>query len=321
MLATLPLLVDSDFPHIRRKRLETLQVNLGYTCNQSCVHCHVNAGPRRTEQMQRMTIDTVISVLRKGNLQTLDLTGGAPEMNPHFRYLVSEARALGIEVIDRCNLTILEESGCETLAEFLASQQVRIVASLPCYLEDNVDHQRGKGTYASSVRALKRLNALGYGRSDVDSLRLDLVYNPQGAELPPDQDELQVSYKRHLHEKFGIVFNQLLTLTNMPIQRFGSLLRSKRLFNDYLKLLREAYQEANLENVMCRTLISVDWQGYLYDCDFNQMLELQLRHEGKPRMHLNDLLGADLDGNSIIVAEHCWGCTAGHGSSCGGTLT
>lgn len=321
MLATLSLLVDTDFPPIQRKRLETLQVNLGYTCNQSCVHCHVNAGPRRTEQMRRETVDTVLSVLRTGSLQKLDLTGGAPEMNPHFRELVKRARAMGVEVIDRCNLTILEEPGYETLAEFLAKQQVRIVASLPCYMGDNVDHQRGKGTFESSVHALKRLNALGYGQSDSGALTLDLVYNPQGAELPPAQSELEAAYKRHLHERFGIVFNRLLTLTNMPIQRFGSLLRSKGQFDDYLQLLRGAFQEANLDNVMCRSLISVDWQGYLYDCDFNQMLGLPLKHEARPRMHLADLLHSDVEGNPIVVAEHCWGCTAGHGSSCGGALT
>lgn len=321
MLATLSLLVDTDFPPIQRKRLETLQVNLGYTCNQSCVHCHVNAGPRRTEQMRRETVDTVLSVLRTGSLQKLDLTGGAPEMNPHFRELVKRARAMGVEVIDRCNLTILEEPGYETLAEFLAEQQVRIVASLPCYMGDNVDRQRGKGTFESSVHALKRLNALGYGQTDSGALTLDLVYNPQGAELPPAQPELEAAYKRHLHERFGILFNRLLTLTNMPIQRFGSLLRSKGQFDAYLKLLRGANQEANLDNVMCRSLISVDWQGYLYDCDFNQMLSLPLKHESRPRMHLADLLHSDVEGNPIVVAEHCWGCTAGHGSSCGGALT
>ncbi len=319
MLATLPLLTATDFPPIRRKRLETLQVNLGYTCNQTCVHCHVNAGPHRTEQMSRETIDTVLTVLRATTTHTLDLTGGAPEMNQHFRYLVVEARKLGIDVIDRCNLTILDEPGYETLAQFLADQQVIVVASLPCYQEDNVDHQRGKGVFQKSIHVLKRLNALGYGQPG-SALRLDLVFNPQGPTLPPPQAKLEAEYKCYLGEHFNIVFNHLLTLANMPIQRFGSTLRSKGQFHSYLQLLRNAYQVNNLGNVMCRTLVSVDWKGYLYDCDFNQMLGLQLKHGERPRMHLNDLLHTDLQGNPIAVAEHCWGCTAGQGSSCGGAL-
>lgn len=323
MHATLPLLVDTDFPALRRSRpAETLQVNLGYTCNQSCLHCHVNAGPNRTEQMDRATVDAVLDVLRAGGIGTLDLTGGAPELNQHFRYLVEQARRLDVKVIDRCNLTILDEPGQETLAEFLARQGVEIVASLPCYLEDNVDRQRGKGVFDTSMRMLQKLNTLGYGDPD-GRLVLNLVYNPQGASLPPSQAALKVDYDRFLGERFGIRFNQLFTITNMPIQRFGSTLISNGKFNGYMTLLRGAHQDANLAGVMCRSLVSVDWKGFLYDCDFNQMLGLPLKVAGagqRARMHLRDLLAQSLQGNPIAVADHCWGCTAGAGSSCGGAL-
>jgi radical SAM/Cys-rich protein len=320
MRATLSLLAVTDFPPIHRIRpADTLQVNLGYTCNQSCVHCHVNAGPTRTEQMTRETVDQVIAVLRTGRMKTLDLTGGAPEMNRHFRYLVEQARALDVAVIDRCNLTILEEPGYETLAQFLADHQVQIVASLPCYLEDNVDKQRGKGVFETSIRVLQKLNALGYGDA-AGGLQLHLVFNPQGPVLPPSQQALKADYDRFLGERFGIRFNQLFTITNMPIQRFGSTLVSKGKFGEYMHLLRSSHQDANLDQVMCRSLISVDWNGYLYDCDFNQMLGLPLRQAGKGRMHLSHLLDTQLDGNPIMIADHCWGCTAGAGSSCGGAL-
>jgi radical SAM/Cys-rich protein len=320
MRATLPLLAKTDFPPLRRNRLaDTLQVNLGYTCNQSCVHCHVNAGPNRTEQMDLATVEQVLDVLRAGHVKTLDLTGGAPEMNRHFRYLVESARALDVTVIDRCNLTILEQPGYETLAQFLAEQQVQIVASLPCYQEDNVDKQRGKGVFETSIRVLQKLNALGYGAA-ATGLQLHLVYNPQGPSLPPPQQVLKADYDKFLGEQFGIFFNQLFTITNMPIQRFGSTLLSNGKFNSYMQLLQAAHQDANLENVMCRSLISVDWQGYLYDCDFNQMLGLPLKVQGRGRMHLSDLVSNQLEGNGIVVADHCWGCTAGAGSSCGGAL-
>ncbi len=318
MRATFPLLVDTDFPVLRRQRPDTLQVNLGYTCNQSCVHCHVNAGPNRTEQMDLETVEQVLQVLRAGGITTLDLTGGAPEMNPHFRYLVASARALGVKVMDRCNLTILEEPGYEDMAAFLAENAVEIVASLPCYLEDNVDRQRGKGTFDTSMRVLQKLNSLGYGSAP--GLQLHLVYNPQGAVLPPPQARLKADYDHFLGEQFGIRFNQLVTITNMPIQRFGSMLLSKGQFNSYMQLLRDAHQDANLKQVMCRSLVSVDYQGYLYDCDFNQMLGMPMRHEGSGRMHLSDMLGRELQGQPVAVADHCWGCTAGAGSSCGGAL-
>jgi len=317
--ATLPLLEVSDFPALRRERLETLQVNLGYKCNQTCVHCHVNAGPTRTEQMDRETMQTVLRYLEASDVGTLDITGGAPELNPHFRELVERARALGAHVIDRCNLTVLEEPGQDDLADFLAGLGVEIVASLPCYTEELVDRQRGKGVYESSIRALARLNALGYG-IEGSGLALNLVYNPQGASLPLAQEKLEADYKRVLGERFGIRFNRLYTLTNMPIARFGSTLVSKGQFNAYMKLLQESFREENLSAVMCRALISVDWQGYVYDCDFNQMLGLPLRIAGRPRVRLADLIGRDLAGNPIVVKDHCFGCTAGQGSSCGGAL-
>ena len=320
MHATLPLLKATDFPAIRRRVVETLQVNLCYTCNQSCVHCHVNAGPNRREQMDRATVDGVLDVLVAKRIRTLDLTGGAPELNPHFRDLVREARGRGVHVIDRCNLTILSEPGQEDLAEFLAAQQVEVVASLPCYLEDNVDRQRGAGVFERSVRALQRLNALGYGRDE--RLPLSLVFNPQGPSLPPPQAALEADYRKFLGERFGIVFTRLYALANMPIARFGSTLVSKGQFRDYMAGLRAAHRLQNVAQVMCRTLVSVDWQGFLYDCDFNQMLGLHL-HEGGTRhgrIHLDDWLEMDLDGNPIVVADHCYGCTAGQGSSCGGAL-
>ena len=319
MHATLPLLVDTDFPPLARRRLETLQVNVGYACNQTCLHCHVNAGPTRTEAMTRETADQVLEYLAASGAATLDLTGGAPELNPHFRHLVRQARALGARVIDRCNLTILFEPGHEDLAQFLAGQGVAIVASLPCYTPELVDRQRGKGVYELSVAAIRKLNELGYAREG-SGLTLDLVYNPQGPSLPPSQHKLEADYKRILGEQHGIAFNQLYTLANMPIQRFGSTLVTKGQFNDYMKLLRSAHSDANLESVMCRSLVSIDYLGYVYDCDFNQMLGLPLRVAGKARTHLKDVIGRDLEGNSIVVRDHCYGCTAGQGSSCGGAL-
>jgi len=317
MHATLPLLQATDFPPLRRRTLETLQVNLGYRCNQSCVHCHVNAGPNRTEMMDRETLALIPQVLAARRLAVLDVTGGAPELHPGFRELVQVARALGVKVIDRCNLTILSEPGQADLAEFLATAGVEVVASLPCYSAANVDRQRGAGVFDRSIAALHTLNALGYGREG-SGLVLNLVYNPLGATLPPPQASLEATYKRELGEHFGIVFNQLYTLANMPIQRFGSLLVSKGQFNAYLRLLKENHAAGNLGNVMCRSLVSVDWRGYLYDCDFNQQLGLALAGTGRP--HLRDLLGADLAGRPIRVADHCYGCTAGQGSSCGGAL-
>ena len=320
MHATLALLEETDFPPITRGALQTLQVNLGYRCNQACLHCHVNAGPTRKEQMTRETIDTVIGFLRASQVPTLDLTGGAPELNPHFRDLVRTARELGLRVIDRCNLTILNEPGQEDLADFLAAQGVEIVASMPCYLESNVDSQRGKGVYESSIRALRKLNALGFGQAD-SGLALNLMYNPVGAVLPPAQEALEADYRRELAKREGIVFNRLFVLANMPIQRFGSTLVSRGEFGTYMRLLKDAFQMQNLDTVMCLNLLSVDWEGYLYDCDFNQMLGLALELGDLRRPHLRDLQPDALSDNPIVVRDHCYGCTAGQGSSCGGALT
>jgi radical SAM/Cys-rich protein len=319
MHATLQLLAKTDFPPIRRRRLETLQVNVGYVCNQTCLHCHVNAGPTRTESMTREVADLVLEYLDASGATTMDMTGGAPEINPHFRRLARTARRSGARVIDRCNLTILSEPGHEDLAQFLASEAIDIVASLPCYTEELVDRQRGKGVYERSIAGIRQLNALGYGQ-DGSGLTLDLVYNPQGPSLPPGQEKLEQDYKRILGEQFGVRFNHLFTLANMPIQRFGSTLVTKGQFNSYMDLLRGAHRDENLEGVMCRSMVSVDWQGYLYDCDFNQMLGLPLAVAGRARVHLRDALALDLDGNPIVVRDHCYGCTAGQGSSCGGAL-
>jgi radical SAM/Cys-rich protein len=323
MHATLPLLAATDFPPIRRRSLDTLQVNLGYKCNQSCLHCHVAASPQRTEMMDGDTIAQVIEVLRARKVGALDLTGGAPELNEHFRHLVRQARALGVRVIDRCNLTILSEPGQEDLAAFLAEQGVEVTASLPCYSPANVDRQRGDGVFERSIAGLRQLNALGYGDPAhhlKNGLVLNLVYNPQGAVLPPAQGPLEAEYKRELLLHFGIRFDHLFALTNMPIQRFGSTLVSKGTFGTYLQLLRGSYRSENLETVMCRSLLSVDWQGLLYDCDFNQMLGLRANLGRSARPHLRDLLQHDAAGTDIRIADHCYGCTAGQGSSCGGAL-
>lgn len=315
MHPTLPHLLPSTFPAITRERLDTLQLNLGYLCNLSCIHCHVNAGPRRTELMDRDTMALALAVAERHGVGTLDLTGGSPEMNPHFRWLVGEARARGLHVMDRLNPTIMEEPGYDWVGTFLAGHRVEVVASLPCYSQANVDEQRGQGVFDSSIRALQALNALGYGQPG-SGLVLNLVYNPNGAFLPPPQAGLQADYARLLGENFGIVFNHLYALANMPIQRFGSWLISKGRFDAYLGTLRAAHRDDNLGAVMCRNLISVDYQGQLHDCDFNQMLGLPL---GDTPRHLRDLLDGDLP-RAIAVAEHCWGCTAGQGSSCGGAL-
>ena len=318
MLDTFPLLRKTDFPPLRRDRLTTLQANLGYRCNQACLHCHVAASPKRTETMSWATMETLLEFAARQGVRQFDLTGGAPELNPDFRRLVRAARAQGIAVIDRCNLTILGEPGQEDLAAFLAEQQVEVVASLPCYLEENVDRQRGNGVFEKSLAGLRQLNALGYGQSD-GTLRLNLVYNPGGAALPPAQAALESAYKTELQQRYGVVFNQLYVLANMPIKRFGSELMASGGFHRYMETLRQAHRNENLPGVMCRTLISVDWQGAVYDCDFNQMLAMPVGGGSAPVM-LADLLAVNLENRPISVAGHCYGCTAGQGSSCGGAL-
>lgn len=324
MLDTKPLLLDTDFPAISRQSTQTLQLNLGYLCNLSCTHCHVNAGPKRTELMSKETIDDVLAYIDANAIEVLDLTGGAPEMNPHFRYLVEQASKRGVSVVDRCNLTILLEEGYEGLAEFLAEHKVAITASLPCYAEQNVNEQRGKGVFQESIDALKLLNSFGYGIKK--ELELNLVYNPNGTFLPPDQEKLEQDYKQNLRVDHGIEFHHLLTITNMPISRFGGMLLAKGLYDDYMQLLKTNFSQTNLDNVMCKTLLSIDWQGYVYDCDFNQMLALPLEYEhnhiasDKKRWNIRELLESQLEGSAIVIGEHCYGCTAGQGSSCGGAL-
>ncbi|MSP28640.1 MAG: radical SAM/Cys-rich domain protein [Methylococcales bacterium] len=315
MRDSLPYLKNTDFPAISRNKLEILQVNLGYLCNLSCTHCHVNAGPKRTELMDKATMNEILTFIDNHAIHTLDLTGGAPEMNPHFRYLVTAGLKRGLTVIDRCNLVILLEQGFEWLVDFLAENRVEIVASLPCYLKDNVDKQRGKGTFDASITALQTLNALGYGQANSD-LQLNLVFNPQGATLPPEQQALERAYKHHLQENFGIAFNHLFALTNLPVQRFGSVLLSTGQFDHYMNLLKNNFHAPNLEKVMCRNTVSVDWQGFVYDCDFNQMLKLPLG--GNNKIHIRQV--AELMGNPINTLQHCYGCTAGQGSSCTGAI-
>lgn len=318
MRDTYPLLVKTDFPPLRRLPLDTLQANLGYRCNQSCLHCHVAASPQRTETMRWETMALLLEFAARHAVTTLDLTGGAPELNPDFRRLVGAARAAGLRVIDRCNLSILGEPGQETLADFLAGHDVEITASLPCYLEENVDRQRGDGVFRRSLEGLRRLNALGYGQAGSGRI-LNLVYNPGGAVLPPDQAALEAAYKEQLATRYGIVFNHLFALANMPIRRFGSQLLSRGEFAGYMKLLKGAHRPENLVGVMCRALLSVGWQGEVYDCDFNQMLGMAAGGAPRP-VHLRDLLDGDLAGRPIRVGEHCYGCTAGQGSSCGGAV-
>jgi len=319
MLDTLPLLNKISFPTIHRKQVNILQINLGYRCNQQCLHCHVNAGPNRTEEMSHDVLLQTLSFIKKNQIKVVDLTGGAPEMHPEFYDLLDALKELNVKVIDRCNLTILNEPGYETLSEKLAENQVEIVASMPCYMEDNVNKQRGNGVFESSIEALKKLNHLGYGKTN-RSLIMNLVYNPQGASLSPDQVSLEKDYKKFLLGQFGISFNQLFTITNVPVKRFGSMLISKNEFTPYMDLLKSSYQAENLDGLMCRHQLSIDWQGYFYDCDFNQMLDLPLQNNGN-NLHISNVSLSDLKQREIIVAGHCYACTAGKGSSCGGALS
>jgi len=306
------------FPALRRGALATLQVNVGRRCDLACHHCHVEAGPKRTESMAARTAERVLALLAASpGIEVLDLTGGAPELNPHFRALVAGARALGRRVIDRCNLTVLFEPGQADTAAFLAAQGADVVASLPCYTADNVDAQRGRRVFARSIEALRLLNRLGYAQPG-SPLALDLVYNPLGPTLPPPQAELEARYRVELRERFGIEFRRLLTITNMPIKRFARALEREGRASAYMALLVSHFNESTLDGVMCRSLVSVDWEGRLYDCDFNQMLELPLGAEARTIWDV-DRLDA-LAGAPIATAPHCFGCTAGAGSSCGGAL-
>jgi radical SAM/Cys-rich protein len=317
---TTPYLYPASFPKLSRRSLDILQINIGLRCNLACLHCHVNSNPYRKEKMSDKTIQLVLECLKNSGVKTLDITGGSPEMHPQFRFLVNEASKLGVHIIDRCNLTILNEPGYETLAKFLAENKVEVVASLPCYTQENVDQQRGKGVFDSSITALQDLNQIGYGKPN-SGLILNLVYNPTGPTLPPPQNILEMDYKNKLYEEHGIVFNSLYTICNMPINRFGSTLISQGKLQDYFSLLKNAHSDDNLENVMCRNMVSVDWDGYLYDCDFNQMLSMNITHSNKNKMHLSDMLTQPIITQPIRVADHCFGCTAGQGSSCGGALT
>ena len=319
MLDTFPHITKIPFPSIQRKALEIVQINLGYRCNQQCQHCHVNASPKRTEMMSEEVLLQTLDFISNNHIKTVDLTGGAPEMHPMFSFFIKSLSALGVRIIDRCNLTILNESGYEYVADLFAEYAVEVVASMPCYLEENVNKQRGKGVFSSSIKSLKQLNKLGYGKPD-SGLILNLVFNPQGASLAPEQAQLEKDYKNFLHKEFGITFNHLFTITNVPIKRFGSMLLSKNDFDDYMHLLRQSYHEENLGSVMCRNQLSIDWQGYLYDCDFNQMLDMPLTNNGN-KMHISKLNVSDLDNREILVAGHCYACTAGQGSSCGGALS
>ncbi len=305
---------------LRRTTPRVLQINVGKLCNLTCIHCHVNAGPARKEIITRDTLARILDWQRHANLPVIDLTGGAPEMIPDFRWLIESLRADHPEadIIDRCNLTILLEPGHEDTAAFLAKNRVQIVASMPCYSPENVNAQRGDGVFDGSIAALQKLNALGYGIDP--ALPLHLVYNPNGDFLPGDQAELQADYKRELHDHFGIVFNDLYALTNLPVARFASWLRNNHRYDDYLTLLRDAFNPASVDGLMCRDTVNISWQGEVHDCDFNQMLHLPAG-VSESKLHLWDLDPATLAGAPIRTAEHCFGCTAGAGSSCGGALS
>lgn len=312
--------LDSHGLQLRRVRPRVLQINVGKLCNLTCVHCHVNAGPNRKEIMRRETIDRILEWQANARLPVVDVTGGAPEMIPDFRYLISRLRALDADttIIDRCNLTILLEPGFEDLAEFFAAHRVEIVASMPCYSPENVNAQRGEGVFDASITALQRLNAIGYGIDP--ALPLHLVFNPNGAKLPPAQAELEADYKRELRAHYGIEFNRLYTITNLPVSRFASWLRRNGKYEEYLDLLIEAFNPATVEGLMCRDTINVSWLGEVFDCDFNQMLKLRMGGAHRAMHHLWDIDPHSLEGEPIATGEHCFGCTAGAGSSCGGAI-
>jgi radical SAM/Cys-rich protein len=304
---------------LKRRAVDVLQVNMGRYCNQACIHCHVEAGPTRKEMMSRDTVEAVLQFLSASKIPTLDVTGGAPELHPEFDYLVESAVALGRHVMDRCNLTVVFEPGKDYLPEFFRRHRVELVCSLPCYTEEKVDQQRGKGTFDLSIRALKIFNQLGYGQPDGE-LKLNLVYNPVGPHLPPPQDKLEQDYKRILRDRFGIEFNRLYCLTNMPITRYTMHLKLRGEYNRYVELLSANFNAATLDQVMCRNLISVGWDGSVYDCDFNQMLGLAITDGAGKRLHISSLTLEQVAHRAITMGDHCYACTAGSGSSCGGSL-
>ena len=302
-----------------RRGVDVLQVNMGKYCNLACIHCHVESGPNRTELMSRETVDAVLRFLGRTNIPTVDITGGAPELNPTFDYLVESAVGLGRHVMDRCNLTVIFEPGKDYLPEFFKRHRVELVCSLPCYSEENVDRQRGKGTFELSIRALKIFNELGYGQSE-SGLVLNLVYNPVGPHLPPPQDQLEQDYKRILKEKFGIIFNRLYCLSNMPITRYATHLKLRGEYEQYGELLESSFNASTLDQVMCRNLISIGWEGTIYDCDFNQMLDLPIRDTDGKALNISTLSVDQVQHLPVTVGDHCYACTAGSGSSCGGAL-
>jgi radical SAM/Cys-rich protein len=303
---------------LKRHAIKILQVNIGKRCNQACHHCHVESGPNRTENMELETVKRLLNILAKEpQIHTVDITGGAPELNPHFRYFVTEIRKMGKEVIDRCNLTVFFEDGQKDTPEFLAKNKIQIVASLPCYKEDNVDAQRGKGVFGKSIVALEKLNALGYGIQNT-GLILNLVYNPVGEHLPPAQDKLEADYHTHLKNEFGIVFNHLFTITNMPIKRYAHVLTRDGKMQEYMELLIDNFNPQAAKGVMCTELVSIGWDGQIYDCDFNQMLEIPLNWKSRNVWDVEHFSNNIEPG--IAVASHCFGCTAGAGSSCAGAL-
>lgn len=304
---------------LTRRSIDALQVNLGKYCNQACIHCHVEAGPARAEMMSRHTVDAVLRFLSRTAIAALDITGGAPELHPNFDYLVESAARLGRHIMDRCNLTVIFEPGKDYLPEFFRRHQVELICSLPCYEPENVDRQRGKGTFDLSIRALQILNKIGYGAGDT-GLTLNLVYNPVEPHLPPAQEKLEEEYRKKLAANFGITFNHLYCLANVPITRYAMHLKLRGAYDTYTKLLADNFNAATLERVMCRNLVSVGWDGAIYDCDFNQMLHLPIRDATGTALHIDALDPEQLVGEKITVDDHCYACTAGCGSSCGGSL-
>ncbi len=310
--------MKTTFPKIKKESIDTLQINIGYKCNQACKHCHVNSSPSRTEMMSEKILDLIPKIINKFKIKTLDITGGAPEMNPHFKKLVLSLRNQNINIIDRCNLTIFFEKGYEDLPNFLAENKVIITASLPCYEKENVEKQRGSGVFDKSINAIKILNNLGYGKTD-SGLQLNLVYNPINPTLPPPQEKLESDYKKVLYEKYNITFNNLYTITNMPINRYADFLKMTGELEKYFELLANNFNKQNLKNLMCKKTLSIDWEGQIYDCDFNQ--QLKLKSVSGPK-NLYELLNySSLFDYQIAAKNHCFACTAGAGSSCGGSLS